>query len=117
MTFSLSILSLRLLLSQAVLLGAVCAATGLRGLVLHQIPNQPLIFKDEQPKPRSRNEDALIAYTWDHFIHKDPNDPEWLARFPMTKAVVRAMDVMTEFSKTAKAGGIATEKYIVAGAR
>lgn len=37
-----------------------------------------------------RSEDSLIAYTWAHFIN-DTSDPIWLARLPMTKAVVKAM--------------------------
>jgi len=27
----------------------------------------------------------------------DPNSPEWLARLPMTKGAVRAMDTVTDF--------------------
>jgi PhoPQ-activated pathogenicity-related protein len=38
----------------------------------------------------------VIAYTWDHFL-RDPSQPEWLVRFPMVKASVRAMDAMKEF--------------------
>eukprot|EP01034_Spumella_vulgaris_P045123 gene45123-56183_t len=39
---------------------------------------------------------ALIAFTWDHFL-KDPSQPEWLVRFPMVKAAVRAMDAVKEY--------------------
>lgn len=49
------------------------------------------------PKQQSRSEDAIIAYTWDHFL-KDPSQPDWLVRFPMVKASVRAMDAVTEFA-------------------
>lgn len=62
---------------------------------IRQIPNQPLHFTDEQSpkyKERGRGEDELIAYGWDKFM-KD-GDALWLPRLPMTKAVVRAMDLV-----------------------
>jgi len=40
-----------------------------------------------------RSEDAIIAFTWRHFID-DPTKPEWLLRLPMTKAAVKAMDAI-----------------------
>lgn len=64
---------------------------------LFQIPNQPIVFSDD-PLQKSRSEDAIIAYTWDHFL-KNTNDAEWLLRFPMVKASLRAMDTMTAFTK------------------
>ncbi|KAK2176324.1 hypothetical protein NP493_670g01041 [Ridgeia piscesae] len=64
---------------------------------LKQIPNQPIVFKDD-PLQKSRSEDSLIAYTWRRFI-EDTSDPEILLRMPMTKAGVRAMDTMTDFCK------------------
>ena len=70
--------------------------TGLITGCLFQIPNQRMVFADD-PEQLSRQEDAIIAYTWDHFL-KYPNDSEWLLRFPMTKASLRAMDTITEFS-------------------
>jgi len=48
-----------------------------------QVPNQPIHFAAEQP-PRGRSEDAIIAYTWNHFLNT-PTEPEWLLRLPMTK--------------------------------
>ncbi len=62
---------------------------------IKQIPNQPLHFtgeKMEKYKEKGRVEDELITYGWDKFL-KD-GDPLWLPRLPMTKAVVRAMDVI-----------------------
>jgi len=60
-----------------------------------QIPNQPLRFADESD-PRyqagGRSEDELIAYGWDKFLVTQ--DPLWLPRLPMTKSIVRAMDVV-----------------------
>lgn len=65
----------------AITSGAVCA-------VLRQIPNQPVVYKAEVP-PRERDEDDMVAYTWYHFLQR-PDQPEWLARLPMTK-VCRAL--------------------------
>lgn len=68
------------------------------------------------PIQKSRGEDALIAYTWDHFL-KDPSKPEWLVRFPMVKASLRAMDAMTEFVATKHSElGAQLDYYTVAGA-
>ncbi len=69
---------------------------------VRQIPNQPLRFPDEtDPRyaEKGRKEDELITYGWDKFLQG--GDPVWLARLPMTKAVVRAMDlVQKEFPQT-----------------
>ncbi len=59
-----------------------------------QIPNQPLFFVGdtvEKYKESGRKEDELITFGWDKYLSS--GDPLWLARLPMTKAVVRAMDV------------------------
>ena len=82
---------------------------------LFQIPNEHTIFA-EDPKQQSRTEDAIIAYTWDHFLN-DPSQPEWLVRFPMVKASLRAMDAMTDFVATMKPElGCQLDYYVVAGA-
>eukprot|EP00944_MAST-04C_sp_MAST-4C-sp1_P012874 g12874.t1 len=73
---------------QAVHNGIVAAA-------LFQVPNQPVLFKTD-PIQKQRSEDATIAFTWNHFI-EDPTDPNWLLRFPMTKAAVRAFDTVQNF--------------------
>jgi len=66
---------------------------------VRMIPNQRLRFSDESDpryQKRGRKEDEMIAYAWDKFLSTE--DPNWLPRLPMTKAVVRAMDtVQTEF--------------------
>jgi PhoPQ-activated pathogenicity-related protein len=59
-----------------------------------QIPNQPLYFVGEtmeKYKDSGRSEDELITFGWDKYL--EGGDPIWLARLPMTKAVVRAMDI------------------------
>ena len=64
---------------------------------LRMIPNQPLWDRDE---------DALVAYAWDRYLRT--GDPTWLPRLPMTKAVVRAMDVLE------REHGV--RRFVVAGA-
>ena len=36
------------------------------GVVLFQVPNQPIIFTDDALR-KKRSEDATIAFTWDHY--------------------------------------------------
>jgi len=61
-----------------------------------QIPNEPITFLKDW-KNKKRSEDAIIAYTWSHFLN-DTTHPYWLLRMPMTKAVVRAMDTIQDFT-------------------
>ena len=58
----------------------------------------------------------MIAYGWRQFLEggAKEEDQQWLARFPMTKAAVRAMDVINEVSKSKTSKQI--EKFVVAGA-
>lgn len=94
----------------------LCAelAMGVQTVVgaLFQIPNQPMTFLDD-PIQKSRSEDAIIAYTWDHFL-RNTNDADWLVRFPMVKASLRAMDTVTEYAR--QKWGYSLDHYIVAGA-
>jgi PhoPQ-activated pathogenicity-related protein len=77
---------------------------------VRMIPNQPLVFAGET---RERFEDSLIAYTWDKFLRG--GDENWPARLPMTKAVVRAMDTITDFCAREEAGGVKVNRFVVAG--
>lgn len=79
---------------------------------LFQIPNQHIVFPSD-PTQKRRSEDAIIAFTWNHFI-KHPDEPEWLLRLPMTKAVVRAFDTVTDFC--AQKTGADVQQFIPAGA-
>ncbi|GMW01685.1 MAG: hypothetical protein AMXMBFR84_28220 [Candidatus Hydrogenedentota bacterium] len=84
-------------------LGQVAVMTKSILVDVKQIPNQPLKFPDEQDeryKERGRSEDAMITYGWDKFLVG--GDPIWLARLPMTKAVVRAMDMAQKENPTIK---------------
>lgn len=78
-----------------VLSAALASSTGTVTGALFGVPNEHLTFSSD-PIQQSRTEDAIIAFTWDHFL-KDPSNPEWLLRFPMVKSSVRAMDAVREF--------------------
>ena len=56
---------------------------------LFQIPCEHITFATD-PIQKSRGEDAIIAFTWEHYLN-DPSNPEWLVRFPMVKGSLRAM--------------------------
>jgi PhoPQ-activated pathogenicity-related protein len=75
---------------------------------LKQVPNQPIRFPNET---EGRHEDSLIAYTWEKF--RDTGDPTWAARFPMTKAGVRAMDTVQALMKQEHQRDI--NRFVVAG--
>ncbi len=81
---------------------------------LHNIPNQPTVFKNDDFGPRK--EDELISFGWRQFLEGGAKveDAEWLARFPMTKAAVRAMDVISAITDERTPARI--EEFVVAGA-
>ena len=67
---------------------------------LSVVPNQPLRFKgetDERYQEKGRTEDQIIAYTWDKYFKT--KDKSWPLQVPMTKAAIKAMDCVEEFSK------------------
>jgi PhoPQ-activated pathogenicity-related protein len=80
-----------------------------------KIPNEHTTFTSD-PILKSRTEDSIIAFTWDHFL-KDPSQPEWLVRFPMVKASIRAMDAMQEYIRGSHAElGASIDYFSVTGA-
>jgi PhoPQ-activated pathogenicity-related protein len=93
------------------LLVALAMKTGTVTAELGMVPNQPLVFADDDGKRRS--EDSAIAYTWDRYIVT--GDPKWPMRLPMTKAAVRAMDTITEFTSSENGGGTPVTQFVVAG--
>ncbi|KAI0220672.1 hypothetical protein LSAT2_027836 [Lamellibrachia satsuma] len=80
---------------------------------VRQIPNQPIVFKAD-PTKGSRREDDLISYLWRAFIDDEDASPEILIQYPMTKAVVRAMDTVITFTRDV-APNTNISKFVVTG--
>eukprot|EP00604_Paraphysomonas_vestita_P002311 CAMPEP_0174818522 /NCGR_PEP_ID=MMETSP1107-20130205/1209_1 /TAXON_ID=36770 /ORGANISM="Paraphysomonas vestita, Strain GFlagA" /LENGTH=486 /DNA_ID=CAMNT_0016030461 /DNA_START=205 /DNA_END=1665 /DNA_ORIENTATION=- len=94
---------------------ALACSVGTVTTVLFQIPNEHITFASD-PIQKSRTEDAIIAYTWDHFLN-DPSQPEWLFCFSMVKASIRAMDATKEFmDKELPQLGTSLDYFAVSGA-
>ena len=80
---------------------------------LHNVPNQKIEFVGDDFGPRV--EDELISYGWRKYLEggaKD-TDAKWLARLPMTKSAVRAMDVISMMTKKILPKKV--EQFVVAG--
>jgi PhoPQ-activated pathogenicity-related protein len=78
---------------------------------LGMVPNQPLRFADSPDQ--ARYEDDLIAYGRAKSIVT--GDDEWLARLPMVKSGVRAMDALQELLASEEGGEVEIESFVVAG--
>lgn len=101
------------------LAASLAMGTGTVTGALFQIPCEHIIFATD-PIQKSRGEDAIIAFTWDHYL-KDPSNSEWLVRFPMVKGSMRAMDALTQFMSSdlvpgIKEQGVTCESFIISGA-
>ncbi len=93
------------------MLVGIATQTGTAAAELSMIPNQPLVFANDDGKKRS--EDSAIAYTWQKYL--DTGDPKWPMRLPMTKAAVRAMDTITALTSSEAGGGTAVTQFVVSG--
>jgi PhoPQ-activated pathogenicity-related protein len=93
------------------LLAMAAVATGSVTAELRMVPNQPLTFAGEA-QPRA--EDAIIAYSWDKYLRT--GDEFWPLRLPMTKSVVRAMDVIAAVARGGAAGGVEIARFVLGGA-
>ena len=80
---------------------------------ISNIPFQPINFLES--KQKNFYEDDLIAYSWNRFLISGArnNDVEWLPRLPMTRAVVRAMDLVQDITKQNK---VNVNEFVVSGA-
>ena len=85
--------------------------TGTVVSTLYMVPNQPLIFSDDNGLQRT--EDSIIAYTWDKYLQT--TDDKWPLRLPMTKAAVRAMDTVTDLMINDVGKNRAVNKFVIAG--
>ena len=90
---------------------AIAKATHCTVAEVKMIPNQRLTFHGDGA---GRSEDDLIGYTWDQYM--ETGDPTWLARFPMVKASVRAMDTVQSFLAQNARPSQQVEHFVVAGA-
>jgi PhoPQ-activated pathogenicity-related protein len=72
----------------------LAAATRSIIVELTAVPNQPILFSDESA---ARNEDEIIAYSWDKFLSSE--DPNWPLQLPMVKSVIACMDAVQEFAQ------------------
>ena len=79
------------------------------------IPFQPLKFIADEEEV-DFYEDALIARGWKYFLDGGAKDEDshWLARYPMTRAVARAMDVVEEVTEDKQ--GVEVNDFLVSGA-
>lgn len=77
---------------------------------LRMVPNQPLVLHGDGVP---RKEDDFIASTWQEFL--DTSDETWLARLPMVKSAVRAMDCVQELLAGEVAGRLTIKQFVVAG--
>ncbi len=80
---------------------------------ISNIPFQPLNFLSSEQD--SFEEDDLIAFAWNKFLMQGAKqkDVEWLPRFPMTRAIVRAMDLAQEIILQ---NDIVVKDFVVSGA-
>ena len=91
------------------------AALGTSSIIaeISNIPFQPLNYANDTKD--DRYEDDLIAFGWKKFLEHGAKDEDvsWLARLPMTRAVVKGMDVIQKVTSDFK---ITIDKFVVAGA-
>lgn len=86
------------------LIAPIVNGIGSPAVYLGDIPNQPLF--------NNLREDALIAYTYQKAL--ETRDMTWPLLYPMTKAAVRAMDCVEQF--TAREWATPVKKFVVTGA-
>ncbi len=92
---------------------AIQTAIFSESVVVHipTIPNQELTFLDDNI---ARDEDSLIAYTFDKFL--DGGDNYWPALLPMVKSAVKAMDASQEFLADDMGENLDITNFVVGGA-
>ncbi|CAM3753954.1 PhoPQ-activated protein PqaA family protein [Parendozoicomonas haliclonae] len=86
-------------------LAALARDTGTLVAEIKDVPNQYLFIEGESP----RKEDEIIARSWAAFL-KDPTCTDCPVQLPMTRAIVKAMDVVQALMSDK-----APESFIVTG--
>jgi len=83
-------------------------------VVLHTVPNEPVIFTDETG---NRSEDEIIAYTFNQYMEHlgDPGNETWPLLIAMAKAAVRAMDTAQNFIARPDINGDQINDFVVTG--
>lgn len=90
--------------SMMVLLSSAAQMVSAPVVILGDIPNQPLFD--------NLKEDALISFTFQKYM--ESGEADWPLLFPMTKAAVKTMDALEEY--TAEAWDQPIESWITSGA-
>ena len=74
-----------------------------------------MCIRDRDSEQGSFYEDDLIGYAWNEFLKSgaDQKYSEWLPRFPMTRAVIRAMDLAQEITLQ---NNLDLQDFVVSGA-
>jgi PhoPQ-activated pathogenicity-related protein len=78
---------------------------------LQGVPNEPVRFADEN---RTRNEDEIIAYTFDRYLKT--GDATWPLLLPMVKSAVRAMDAIQDFGRNHAETPFTINRFVLTGA-
>lgn len=86
------------------LLRTLALRAGAAAAIVNNVPNQPLYD--------GREEDALIAFTFEQYVKS--GDATWPLLFPMVKSAVRAMDVLQALADKEFGGRI--NRFVVSGA-
>jgi PhoPQ-activated pathogenicity-related protein len=82
----------------------VAQRAGALAAILNKVPNQPLYD--------GRQEDALIAYTFNEYLRT--GDESWPLLFPMVKSAVRGMDTVQALARNE--WGQKVQRFVVSGA-
>lgn len=94
------------------LIGAYAAKAKSVIAQINNVPNQPLVFTDDDIR---RTEDSIIAYTFDKYL--TTGDETWPLLLPMTKSAVAAMDATQMFlgGDLPRGKRVRVDEFVVSG--